>query len=132
VIYGDWTAPRPGKAYIAKVAKVDADGNETAGLRLPDITVPLGTYTGWNLYKSPYPEGELCDRDGTYLGFAKTKAEREAKGDPRPSLEERYGSAATFVDKTAAAASELVKARLLLEEDAVRYVEKARTTKAFQ
>src|SRR6202011_1850212 len=96
VIYGDWTAPKPGKAYVAKVATIDADGNEIAGLRLPDIAVPLGTYTGWNLYKSPYPEGELCDREGTFLAFAPTKAAREAKHDPRLSLEERYGSQAEY------------------------------------
>ena len=132
-LIGDWTrpAPAPRKAYVAKVSKVDGDGNEVAGLRLPDIAVPLGTYTGWNLYKAPYPEGELCDREGSFLAFAKTKAEREAGHDRRPSLEERYGNRASFVEKTEAAAAELVKARLLLDEDAALYVEAARASKAF-
>ena len=133
VLYGDWTDPKPqlDKAYVTKVAKVDADGNEVAGLRLPDIAVPLGTYTGWNLYKSPYPEGELCDRDGTFLAFAPTQAAREATHDPRLSLAERYGSQANYVHAMENAAAELVKARLLLQDDAARYVEAARQTKAF-
>jgi hypothetical protein len=134
MVYGSWTDPKPEprKAYVTKVSKVNADGNEVAGLRLPDIAVPLGTYTGWNLYKSPYPEGELCDREGTFLALAPTKAAREAKHDPRLSLEERYGSQAEYISETQASAAELVRARLLLEEDAIRYVEAARTTKAFQ
>jgi hypothetical protein len=89
---------------------------------LPDIAVPLATYTGWNLYKAPFPEGALCDRTGSYAAFAATRAEREAKGDPRLSLEERYGSHPNYVAKVRAAAAELVKARLLLPEDAERYV----------
>jgi len=132
-LIGDWTRPAaaPRKAYVSKVSRVDRDGNEVAGLRLPDIAVPLGTYTGWNLYKAPYPEGELCDREGSFLAFAKTKAERETRHDKRPSLEERYGDQASFVAKTEAAAAALVKARLLLDEDAARYVEAARASKAF-
>ena len=62
---GDWVYPRPAdKAYRTLVCKVDADGNEAAGIRLPDIAVPLATYSGWNEYKPPYPKGELADRDG--------------------------------------------------------------------
>ena len=125
--FGDWTNPQPdpAKAYRALVSKVDKDGNELAGIRLPDIAVPLATYTGWNLYKPPFPEGELCDRDGSYLAFAKTRAEREAKGDPRPSLEERYAGQADYVNKVVKAASALVKARLLLAEDAEAYAQAA-------
>jgi hypothetical protein len=107
------------------VPQVDADGNETSGIRLPDIAVPLATHTGWNLYKAPFPEGELCDRDGSYAPFAATRAEREAKNDPRPSLEERYGTHAAYVKKVADAAQKLVAARLMLDEDAQRFVEQA-------
>ena len=83
--------PKPAdKAYRTLVCKVDADGNEVAGIRLPDIAVPLATYTGWNEYKPPYPTGELADRDGSCLPFAFDKAAREAAGDPRPSIAERY------------------------------------------
>lgn len=127
VLFGDWIDPRPdaGKAYRPLVAVVDRDGNETAGIRLPDIAVPLATYTGWNLYKKPFPENELCDRDGSYLAFAGTKAERLASGDPRPSLEERYAGEADYAQRVRQAASALVKERLLLQEDADAYVRAA-------
>jgi hypothetical protein len=123
VAFGDWVHPKleKSKSYRPLVARVDADGNEVAGIRLPDIAVPLATYTGWNLYKAPFPEGELCDRTGSYAAFVTTRAEREAKGDPRLSLEERYGSHAKYVANVRAAAAELVKARLLLPEDAEWY-----------
>lgn len=124
----DWVAPVMDMArpYQVRVTAVDSDGNETAGIRLTDIAVPLGTYTGWNLYKAPYAEGELCDRDGSYIPFAKTRAERTAKGDPRPSLEERYGSHAAYVARVQQAAAKLVAERLLLQEDADVLVARAR------
>jgi hypothetical protein len=125
----DWVKPvmdmtRP---YRPLVTQVDADGNETSGIRLPDIAAPLATYTGWNLYKAPLPEGELCDRYGTYVPFAATRAEREAKGDPRPSLEERYVDHAEYVRRVEAAAKRLVAERLLLAEDAERFVAQAKS-----
>ena len=61
------------RVYRTLVSKVDADGNEVAGIRLPDIAVPLATYTGWNEYKPPYPRGEIADRDGSYLAFPPEK-----------------------------------------------------------
>lgn len=132
--YSDWVAPRVDKsrAYRPLVAKVDADGNETAGIRTPDIAVPLASYTGWNLYKEPFSAGALCDRDGSYLAFARTKAERDAKGDPRRSLEERYGTHANYVMAVEAAAQELVRARLLLAEDAEKYVAAAKARDPFK
>ena len=102
------------------MSRVDGDGNEVAGIRLPAIAVPLGTHTGWNVYREPFPDGELCDRDGTFVAFARTRAERLATGDPRPSLEERYGSHAAYVARVEAATAALVGARLLLAEDADR------------
>jgi hypothetical protein len=127
-LFGDWKDPQvdASRAYKTLVAKVDKDGNEVAGIRLPDIAVPLGTYTGWNLYKSPFTEGELCDRDGSFLPFAKTRAERDASGDARLSLEERYTSQDDYVAKVGKAASALVRARLLLQEDADAYVAAAK------
>ena len=115
------------KPYRPLVTQVDADGNEIAGIRLPDIAVPLGTYTGWNLYKAPFPEGELCDRDGTYAPFAATRAEREAKNDPRPSLEERYGDHAGYVRRVEQAVKKLVAERLLLAEDGELFVARAKS-----
>ena len=123
---GDWVHPKPAdKAYRTLVCKVDADGNEAAGVRLPDIAVPLATYSGWNEYKPPYPVGELADRDGSCMPFAVDKAAREAAGDPRPSISERYKSGADYVAKVQAAVSALQKDRLLLAEDAKSYVEQA-------
>jgi hypothetical protein len=124
----DWVRPEMdmAKPYRPLVTQVDADGNEIAGILLPEIAVPLGTHTGWNLYKSPFPEGELCDRDGTYKPFATTRAEREAAGDPRPSLEERYGDHAGYVRRVEQAVKKLVAERLLLAEDGAAFIAKAR------
>jgi hypothetical protein len=131
--FADWVHPKPagGAQYRPLVAKVGADGNELAGIRLPDIAAPLATYTGWNAYKAPFPEGELCDRDGSYAPLPKTKAERVKSGDSRPSLEELYGDHAGYVAKTKATAAALVRDRLLLPEDAERYIAAAEKDKSF-
>jgi len=128
----DWVHPAgvPERTYVALVPQVDADGNEVAGIRLPPIAVPLATHTGWNLYAAPYPEGELCDREGSYLAFAKTPSERTLAGDPRRSLAERYGSSAAYVQQVTAVTQALVAARLLLPEDAARYIDEATQTAA--
>jgi hypothetical protein len=127
----DWVDPpaRLDNFYGARVCAVDADGNEVAGIRLPPIAVPLGTYTGWNVYKAQ--PGELADRDGSLIRFARTKGEREAAGDPRPSLEERYGSREAYVARVEAAAAALVADRLLLPADAAAYVKAARESDRF-
>jgi hypothetical protein len=125
----DWVKPEMdmSRPYRPLVTQVDADGNETSGILLPDIAAPLGTYTGWNLYKAPFPEGELCDRDGTYAPFAGTRAERDAKNDPRPSLEERYGDHAGYVRRVEEAVKKLVAERLLLAEDGKLFIARARS-----
>lgn len=125
----DWVKPTMDmtRPYRPLVPQVGEDGNETSGILLPEIAVPLATYTGWNLYKAPLPEGELCDRFGTYVPFAATREEREAKRDPRPSREERYGDHAEYVRQFEAAAQRLVGERLLLAEDAERLVERAKS-----
>jgi len=115
------------RPYRVFVTQVDADGNEIAGIRLTDIAVPLATYTGWNYYRAPFPEGELCDRDGTYKPFAATRAEREAANDPRQSLAERYGDHGGYAKQVEEAAAKLVAARLLLSEDAERLVARAKS-----
>jgi hypothetical protein len=123
----DWADPKPAeKTYRTLVCKVDADGNEAAGIRLPDIAVPLATYTGWNEYKPPYPSGEIADRDGSCLPLPIDKAARVAAGDPRSSIAERYASGPDYVAKVQAVVSALLKDRLLLQEDADRYLERAR------
>jgi hypothetical protein len=77
----------------------------------------------WNVYREQ--PGELADRDGSFIVFARTKAEREAAGDPRPSLEERYGTREPYVAKVKAAAEALVAEQLLLPADAAAYVKAA-------
>lgn len=123
----DWVSPVTLEdAYRTLVCKVDSDGNEAAGIRLPDIAVPLATYSGWNEYKAPYPAGELADRDGSCLPFAADKAAREASGDPRPSVAERYAGGADYLAKVQTVVTALAQERLLLAEDAERYLERAR------
>ncbi len=104
---------------------MDADGNEIAGIRLPEIAVPVATYTGWNLRKAEFAEDALM-LVGAQFPFATTAAAREALGDPRLSLAERYPSRADYVAAVRAAALALVSERLMLEEDveqAVRVAE---------
>lgn len=134
----DWIDPpggpdskvtKPAGAYVALVSAVNADGNETSGIRLPPVGVPLATYTGWNIYRD-LPE-ELGDRDGSYVPFTVTKAERVRNGDTRLSLEERYGSLDDYVGKMKAYCDRLVAERLLLPADAKAYVDAARACKDF-
>ncbi|HML10136.1 MAG TPA: alpha/beta hydrolase domain-containing protein [Stellaceae bacterium] len=128
----DWVAPNEASLpapYTTFVSAVDSDGNEIAGIRLPQVAVPLGTFTGWNVYKAQ-PD-ELADRDGSFIAFARTKGEREAAGDPRPSLHERYGTKAHYVDQLRQAATALVAERLMLQDDADRLVATAETIDAF-
>src|SRR5438552_2641480 len=110
--------PVVGAAYNVLVPQVDADGNPIDGLRNTNVQVPLGTYTGWNVRKAGFSEGDACDLDGAFIPFFKTKAEREAAGDPRLSLEERYPTHGHYVAAITAAAKSLVAQRLLLAEDA--------------
>ncbi len=127
----DWVDPpaRIDNLYVTFVCAVDADGNEIAGIRLPSIAVPLGTHTGWNLYR--VQPCELCDRDGSFIPFAKTREEREAASDPRPSLPERYGSLEAYVTAVERAADALVAERLLLPADAELYVKAAKAHDRF-
>jgi hypothetical protein len=108
-----------GSPYPVFVPKTDADGNDIAGIRMPEVTVPVATYTGWAL-RADGLDG--CDAAGQRIGFAKTKAARLAAGDPRPSLEERYPDHATYVNLVTRAAQELKAQRLLLDEDVAAYV----------
>ena len=107
----------PGKFYTVRVAKSDADGNDIPGVRHPNLQVPLATHTGWALRRAPFAENEDCALTGQYIPFAATRAERLATGDPRPSIEERYPNHGAYVSRIARAVNDLVRARLLLEED---------------
>ena len=117
---------REGAFYPALVSAVDGDGNETGGIRLPDITVPVGTHAGWNP-RDPVtgsPE-QIVAMNGLTLWFAPDEATRVARGDPRRSLAERYRDEADYGAKVRAAAVRLAAERYLLEEDVDRVVEAA-------
>jgi len=114
-----------GKEYPIQVPQVDADGNDQGGVRYPDIQVPLGTYLGWAVRRTGFAEGELLSTNGCIVTFARTKAEREAKGDPRLSIEERYASHDAYVEAVKRAVDGLVKEGLMLQEDGERYIEAA-------
>jgi hypothetical protein len=111
--------PRVGKPFTNLVPQVDAmDGNETSGVRLPVIRVPLGTYTGWNLRSADIgAPDELFSMTGSYLPFATTREQRTKNGDPRPSIEELYKSRHDYMDRIAAMCAELVSGRYLLAQD---------------
>ena len=104
------------------VPKTDADGNEIGGVPSVLHQAPLGTYLGWNVTASGYLKGRGCGFSGGMIPFARTKAEREALSDPRPSLEERYGTHENYVAQVKAAAQSLVQQRFLVQEDADRLV----------
>ena len=115
-----------GTPYRVFVPKTDADGNDIAGIRLPDISVPLATYTGY-AYRAPVagdpvPMVDGCDASGQRIPFLETQAERIAAGDPRLSVQERYADHATYVNLVAAAAQQLQAERLMLDMDVQAYI----------
>ena len=118
--------PKVGKPFPILLPQVDADGNETAGIRMPATLVPLATYTGWNL-RAPEigASDELYSMVGSFIPFARTKADRDKAGDPRLSIEERYAGKREYLDKVEGAARELVKEAYLLERDVPRVMERA-------
>lgn len=107
------------------VPKVDRDGNDVGGVPSVLRQVPLGTYLGWNLLTAGFDKGRICTLSGGYVPFAKTKAERVASGDPRLSLEERYGTHKAYVDAVKTAAEKAVAERFLLRADADRLIAEA-------
>lgn len=113
-------------SFTNLVPAVDDDGNELAGIRLPDISVPLATYTGWNLR---HPEiggpGQLIKMAGSTFPFPATQADREASGDQRCSIEERYTSQENYLEQVKKAAQGLVNEGYLLAEDLLTVIEQA-------
>ena len=125
--------PPPIRAILPTVVpKVDADGNEQTGVASVLHQVPLGTYTGWNTAASGFYKGHIRTNTGGFIPFAKTKAERLASGDPRPSLEERYGTHEKYVALVRAAAERLVRGRFLLQDDAERLIAQAEASKVLR
>ncbi len=110
--------PRIKQVIRLKAPRVDADGNELGGVPVVLRDAPLGTYLGWNITAAGFHKGHICNYAGGMIPFAKTKAERAANEDPRPSLEERYVNHAGYVAAVEAAARKAVAEGFLLEPDA--------------
>lgn len=115
--------------YEARVPVIDADGNEVPGLRTPDVSVPRATYCGWNMRADGFAPDEMYSILGSYLPFAAMEAERQAQGDARPSLAERYASPGDYVRQVEDAATALRDRGFLLDEDVARYIAAARQVK---
>jgi hypothetical protein len=115
----DREPPAVGAPYVTLVPRVDADGIDLGGLRLPEIAVPLATYTGWNLRAPATGFGDrLVDFFGTFAPFAATRAQRLAANDPRLSVEERYADRDAYLRAYDAATAALVRDGYVLQEDA--------------
>jgi hypothetical protein len=115
-----------GEAYPSFVSALDADGNEVAGIRVPDVSVPVATHTGW---EPRHPEtggaGQFLDMMGTSLRFARTSGERQEHGDPRLSIAERYSDRDEYMAQARAAAEALAAAGYIVPEDVDLAVELA-------
>ncbi len=118
-------------AYMILVPRVNNNGNDVAGICLPAVQVPLGTYTGWNLRPRNLAEDELAGLVGSFIPFAKTRSERRKTGDPRLSLAERYKDRSDYLQQVSHAARTLVEERFLLPQDAARIITEAKKRRLF-
>ena len=118
--------------YNVLVPRVDSDGLDVAGVRSVAVSAPIGTNVPWNYRATGFGEGDLCDLSGSFFAFASTEAERTANGDPRLSLQERYGDHQGYVDAVTAAAENLVAGRLLLPSDADSIIAAAQASNVLQ
>jgi Alpha/beta hydrolase domain len=124
------TVPPPVRRVLPTyVPRVNRDGNETAGVASVLYQAPLGTYLGWNVIRTGFFAGQGCGFSGGYVPFARTKAERLAKNDPRLSLEERYGTQEGYLCVVRRAVEQAVTDRFLLPEDAQRLIAEATASK---
>ena len=129
--FTDTTAfpPKVLGAYPVFVPRADSDGMAIAGIRMLPLAVPRATYTGWNPRAQGFGAGTLFPLQGAVVPFAATRAEREASGDPRLSVAERYADNAAYVAAVQKAAAQMVAERLLLPQDAERAIELAKQDK---
>src|SRR3954453_20837296 len=110
--------PKVGEPFPVLIPQVDADGNERDGVKLPEITVPLATYASWNLRDpSIGAPDQRVSFEASYIPFPKTAAERQASGDPRRSIAERYSGREDYLTRYTNAVNDLVKQRWILPED---------------
>ena len=113
------------REYTVLVPEIDGDGNEVAGIRTPDISVPLATYTGWNFRPEDWASEAMDDLKGSFFPLERFREARLRSQDPRPSWNERYGTRWRYLRMVAVAVDKLVQDRLLLSEDADVYVQTA-------
>jgi len=110
--------PKVGAAFPISVPQADADGNDRAGVRLPEIVAPLATYTGWNLRDpSIGAPDQRVPFEGSYLPFPKTAADRQQTHDPRKSIAERYTDQQDYLTKFTKALDDLIQQRWIVPED---------------
>ena len=114
----DIEPPLVGKPFGVRVPAVDADGNDRAGVRLPELAVPLATYAGWN-YRDPSigAPAHLAGEIGSYIPFAKNTTQRVGHGDSRSSIEERYVDKADYMRRIRVVAASLLRQRFVLQSD---------------
>ena len=117
--------PRIKQSLKMLAPKVDADGNEVGGVPVPLLDAPLGTYLGWNVTAGGFHKDQICNYVGGMIPFAKTADERKAANDPRPSLQERYGSHEGYVAAVKKATERGVAEGFLLQEDAAALISAA-------
>jgi hypothetical protein len=121
--------PALGAQYAVLVPQVDADGNDVGGIALPEVAVPLGTHTGWNVSTFPLSGlGYLAGLVGAFEPFARTRTEREESGDARPSIEERYESRDDYLTRVRRSTADLVRQRFMLQADVEDVVQRAGQT----
>ena len=118
--------------YNVLLPRVDLDGLDVAGVRSVAVSAPIGTNVPWNYRAAGFGEGDLCDLSGSFFAFATTKAQRLTSGDPRLSLQERYGDHQGYVDAVTEVADELVADRLLLPADADNIIAAAQASNVLQ
>ena len=127
----DYVPPKTyGPRFVTLVPAIDSDGNPYGGIRLPRLTVPLGTYQAFNPRRSNAGSPNYLKAfESSFWPFALTQTERTQKKDGRAAIEERYASKADYTAKIAAATRQLVKQRLILDEDAVEIIRFAKSLK---
>jgi hypothetical protein len=118
--------PKLGQPYTVLVPRVNRDGNDLGGIALPEVAVPLGTFTGWN-YQLPVLSNlnYLAGLVGSFIPFPRTAEERKASGDARLSIAERYSGRGDYIEKVRASVESLVSRRLLRAEDVNAIVEES-------
>jgi hypothetical protein len=121
--------PLLGKSYEVLVPQVDSSGNDLSGVRIPEVAAPLGTHMGWNVTIPQLKDLHyLAGLVGSFIPFPKTREEREATGDSRLSIEERYKGRDEYLRQVRQVANQLVRERFMLAGDVDGAMERARRT----